>query len=379
MLIRLLTPEERDRHDRVVDHPVQSWQWGEFKRQSGLDVERIGFFENDTLVRAIQVTFHRLPVLGSVGYAPKSFLPDAEQLSALKRAAKQHRAIFTKLEPNVFAVAAGAVPQAGAAESDGGAGHAAPDTPQTGAGMQDAGAGHAAADAFSPSLDALMLEHDGRRGEPIYTKHDFHLDLRPDEDALFAALNSKTRYNVRLAIKKRVEIVEDSSEAGMETYIRLMLETTQRQKFYSHSPEFFRSMWRVIGRADNSMMRVFHARYADETLVAWIVFVFNGKLYYPYGASSDQHREVMASNLMMWRVIQYGKASGCTDFNMWGALGPVPDERDSFYGFHRFKQGYGSVLMENVGTYDLVYNKASYRLFGLLNNLRWRYLRLKRR
>jgi lipid II:glycine glycyltransferase (peptidoglycan interpeptide bridge formation enzyme) len=184
---------------------------------------------------------------------------------------------------------------------------------------------------------------------------------------------------VRLAIKKGVEIVEDSSEAGMETYIRLMLETTQRQKFYSHSPEFFRSMWQVIGRAENSMMRVFHARYEGQTLVAWIVFVFNGKLYYPYGASSDQHREVMASNLMMWRVIQYGKANGCTDFNMWGALGPVPDEHDSFYGFHRFKQGYGSVLMENVGTYDLVYNKAGYRLFGLLNDLRWRYLRLRRR
>jgi lipid II:glycine glycyltransferase (peptidoglycan interpeptide bridge formation enzyme) len=340
MLIRLLTPEDRELYNRVVDHPVQSWQWGEFKRQSGQEVERIGFFENDALLRAIQVTFHRVPFLGSVGNAPKGFLPDADQLIALKQAAKQHRAIFTKIEPNVFAPAP---------VSD-----AAP-------------------------LDALMLEHNGRRGEPLYTKHDFHLDLSPDEDALFAALNSKTRYNVRLAIKKGVDIVEDSSEAGVETYIRLMLETTQRQRFYSHSPDFFRSMWQVIGNAANSMMRVFHARYAGETLAAWIVFVFNGKLYYPYGASSDQHREVMASNLMMWRVILYGKANGCTDFNMWGALGPVPDEHDSFYGFHRFKQGYGSVLMENVGTYDLVHNKAAYHLFGLLNNLRWRYLRLKRR
>jgi lipid II:glycine glycyltransferase (peptidoglycan interpeptide bridge formation enzyme) len=344
MLIRILTPEDRERYDRVVDHPVQSWRWGEFKRQSGLEVEYIGFFENDALIRAMQVTFHRVPFLGSVGYAPKSFLPDADQLAALQVAAKRHRAIFTKIEPNVFAPAP------------------APD----------------AAPAASP-LDALMFQHNGRRGEPIYTAYDFHLDLRPDEDALFAALNSKTRYNVRLAIKKGVEIVEDSSEAGVDTYIRLMIETTQRQKFNSHSPDYFKNMWRVIGSAENSMMRVFHARYEGETLAAWIVFVFNGKLYYPYGASSDLHREVMASNLMMWRVIQYGKASGCSDFNMWGALGPIPDEHDSFYGFHRFKQGYGSILMENVGTYDLVYHKVGYRLFGLLNKLRWRYLRLRRR
>ncbi|MDR1399786.1 MAG: peptidoglycan bridge formation glycyltransferase FemA/FemB family protein [Treponema sp.] len=342
MLIRTIAPEERVQYDSVVSHPVQSWQWGEFKKQSGLKVERIGFFEHDTLMRAMQVTFHPVPLLGSVGYAAKVFAPDGEQFDALRQAARKHGALFTKIEPDVF------VPV---------------DVP----------------DPAAEQLDAFIRGHGGISGELIYTQHNFHLDLRPDNDMLFAAFATKTRYNTRLAMKKGVEIVEESSEAGMETYIRLMIETTQRQKFYSHSPEFFRTLWRVIGRDEHSMLRIFYARYHGEVLVAWLVFVFNKRLYYPYGASSNQHRELMASNLMMWHIIQYGKAQGCVDLDMWGALGPNADPNDPFYGFHRFKQGYNPILMKNLGAYDLVHKNISYRIFERLNALRWRYLRFRRR
>ncbi|MDR2418265.1 MAG: peptidoglycan bridge formation glycyltransferase FemA/FemB family protein [Treponema sp.] len=342
MLIRTIAPEERVQYDSVVSHPVQSWQWGEFKKQSGLAVERVGFFKHDALVRAMQVTFHSVPLLGSVGYGAKVFVPDGEQLEALRQAGRKHGAIFTKIEPDVFAPVDAPDPEAG-------------------------------------RLDAFIREHGGIRGELVYTQHDFHLDLHPDNDALFAAFAAKTRYNTRLAIKKGVEIVEETSEAGMEAYIRLMIETTQRQKFYSHSPEFFRTLWRVVGRDEHSMLRIFHARYGGEVLVVWLVFIFNNRLYYPYGASSSQHRELMASNLMMWHIIQYGKANDCVDLNMWGALGPNPDRNDPFYGFHRFKQGYNPILMENLGAYDLVHKSLGYRIFQQLNVLRWRYLRFRRR
>jgi lipid II:glycine glycyltransferase (peptidoglycan interpeptide bridge formation enzyme) len=342
MEIRPVTDEECALYDNVVDHPVQSWQWGQFKKETGQQVARIGFFDNGVLKRALQATFHRVPVLGgTVGYMPKAFAPDTEQLEALQGMARIHGAIFTKIEPNVSLVY---------------------DEPKA---------------AFE-TLDSFLLSHGGKRGDPLFTKYDFHLNMLPDEDALFANLNSKTRYNVRLAQKKGVEIVENTSEAGMETFITLMLETTNRQHFFSHTAGYYRTMWRVLGCVPNSMLHIFQGCFNGDVLVSWIVFLFNGKLYYPYGASSDRNREVMASNLMMWHVIQFGKAHGCTDFDMWGALGPNPDVHDPFYGFHHFKQGYNPVLMENLGTYDVVYKPAHYRLFGMANKLRWRYLRLKK-
>jgi len=102
-------------------------------------------------------------------------------------------------------------------------------------------------------------------------------------------------------------------------------------------------------------------------------------LYYPYGASRSAHRDVMASNLMMWEMIRFGKAQGCRMFDMWGSLGPEPDPNDPWFGFHRFKKGYGGDLVEFLGTYDLVLNEPLYKVFRVAENVRWKLLKLKAR
>lgn len=343
MQIRPITSSEKELYDQAVSHPLQSYAWGEFKKATGQNTERIGLFDNGKLVSAFQVTFHKIPYAGgTVGYIPKSSMPDIEQLNALKELAAKNKAVFIKLEPNIAAAASA---KAGDLETH----------------------------------DKFLLQNGAVHGKNLFTKYNFHLDLTPGTDALFANLKSKTRYNVRIAMKKGVQIIEDTSEGGMETYIRLMEETTARQKFFSHTPEYYRTMWKTIGNEPNSMMRIFNAVYNGQVLVSWIIFLFNGKLYYPYGASSDAYREVMASNLMMWNSINYGFEKNCSVFDLWGSLGPEPNVKDPWYGFHHFKEGFNPVLMENLGTYDLVYRKSYYKLFNFADKLRWMILRAFRR
>ena len=105
--------------------------------------------------------------------------------------------------------------------------------------------------------------------------------------------------------------------------------------------------------------------------------MFNGILYYPYGASASEHREVMASNLMLWEAMRWGKTYGAKLFDLWGTPGPDPTPTDSYYGFHRFKLGYGPKLIEFVGTYDLVLKPVYYQLFNLVDRLRWIVMKLK--
>ena len=124
-------------------------------------------------------------------------------------------------------------------------------------------------------------------------------------------------------------------------------------------------------------MHIFKAMYENKPLTVWIIFVFNGKLYYPYGASSRENKEVMASNLMMWEVIKYGKSLNLNVFDMWGSLGPNPDPKDPFYGFHRFKEGYGGVLAVYLGTFDYVINHQFYPIFRVVEDWRWKLLKLK--
>jgi lipid II:glycine glycyltransferase (peptidoglycan interpeptide bridge formation enzyme) len=144
-------------------------------------------------------------------------------------------------------------------------------------------------------------------------------------------------------------------------------------------------MWETL-KTDNQNLEklnkltahLFTAEYEKKILTTWILFVFHDTLYYPYGASSSENRNVMASNLIMWEAIQFGKKIGLKKFDMWGALGPNPDPHDPWMGFHKFKEGYGATLTEFVGSYDLLINPSLYKIYKLADKLRWVYLRLKK-
>ncbi|NMA29760.1 MAG: peptidoglycan bridge formation glycyltransferase FemA/FemB family protein, partial [Candidatus Pacebacteria bacterium] len=214
-------------------------------------------------------------------------------------------------------------------------------------------------------------------GRSLFTRFTFYLDLNLSEEELLAKMTSKTRYNTRLAMKKGVKVFEDSSEQGLEDYLKILEETTKRQAFYAHSPEYFRQMWQIF--KGSNIMHILKASYENQILVVWVLFVFNNVLYYPYGASSSKHRELMASNLMMWEAIRFGQKQKCQSFDMWGALGPNPDPKDPWFGFHRFKRSYGGQLIEHIGTYDLVYNYPIYKIYNLAENWRWKFLRFKKK
>ncbi len=222
---------------------------------------------------------------------------------------------------------------------------------------------------------------------PLFTKYSFVLDLTKSEEEILKNMHPKARYNIRVAEKHGVEVVEDNSKEAFEEYLRLSDETTKRQKFYAHTEKYHRQMWETLKAPQmangkwqmaNLTAHLLVAKYQGKILTSWILFVFKDTLYYPYGASSSENREVMSSNLVMWEAIRYGKKLGLKKFDMWGALGPDPDRKDPWYGFHNFKEKYGPRHVEFVGSYDLVINPAMYEIYKITDKLRWLYLKLKK-
>jgi lipid II:glycine glycyltransferase (peptidoglycan interpeptide bridge formation enzyme) len=338
MIYRKPREDEKRIFDHLALHPLQSWPWGSFREQTGVEVERLIGFEGSESVAQIQVTFHPIPKLGyTVGYYPKGQWPDEILLDALKKLGKRKRALFVKLEPNVSS------PPKNEADISG--------------------------------LREFLIENGCEPGRALFTPYSFVIDLSKNEDELLAQMKPKTRYNVRLAEKNGVTVTEDTSDAGFEEYMKLLKLTTSRQGFYAHSENYQRQMWQAMNGA--GMARILKATYQGQTLVVWILFQFNYSLYYPYGASSRDHRDKMASNLIMWEAIKLGKRLNCRTFDLWGSLGPNPNPKDPWFGFHKFKEGYGGDLVQFVGSYDLVVEPQLYRLYRIADRWRWRYLRLK--
>jgi len=339
MIVRSLRPDEKMESDLVAQHPLQTWSWGEFRQSTGQKVERLGVFTEQGKLQAVwQVIFSKLPIGDfTVGYIPRGPQPTEDIFPALRDLGQHYNALFIKLEPNMFAPQEEAKP--------------------------------------FPETMALFEEENMQPGKPLFTPYTFVLDLTKTEEEIFNNCKSKTRYNIRLAKRKGVEIIEDTSQQGLEDYLRLLQETTSRQKFYAHDDQYFRNLFAQF--ADTKTIRILKATYEGKIITAWILFFHNGVGYYPYGASSRDHRDVMANNLMMWEALMLAKREGCTKFDMWGSLGPNPDEKHKWYGFHRFKEGYSGDLMQSIGSYDLVLNFPLYSLFRIADQVRWAYLRLK--
>ncbi len=339
MIIREVYPEEKNQFNKVAPHPLQSWEWGDFRKKTGVDVVRLAVFKNKKIKKIIQFTVHPLPKINTnIGYVPKCILPDKQIIEALKEAGKKYNCIFLKLEPNI---------------------KQSINLPNE----------------KYQKIEKFLLENNAVPGRPLFTQYTFQIDLTKSEDELIKKMRPKTRYNIRLAIKKGVTVQEDNSGESFEEYIKLMKETTKRQKFYAHNERYHRLMWETLKPA--GIAHLLRAVWEGKTLTTWIVFVFNDVLYYPYGASSRDHKDLMASNLIMWEAIRFGKKKNCKIFDLWGCLGPNPNKKDPWYGFHHFKEGYGPKMIKFIGTFDLVLDISKYKLYTVANKLRWKWLKFK--
>ncbi len=338
-----ITESQKKKYNEVVNHPLQSYEWGEFRKKTGVKVIRKGLLKNGQIVDGFTLTLHKIPKLKLyIGYLPKGNLPNEETIEELQKIGRENNCIFIQLEPNVRA-----------------------------------------------NSEHKILETTNNlknAAHPLFTKYTFQLNLTGTEGELLSGMHPKTRYNIRVAEKHNVEVLEDNSEKSFKNYLKLMNETTNRQAFYAHTPSYHKSLWEIIPKkADENTLsyHILKATYKTEdgeekTLTSWVLFVFKDMLYYPYGASSREHRETMSNNLVAWEAIKFGKKHNLTGFDMWGALGPEPDKKDPWYGFHRFKEGYGAELVEFAGSYDLVIKPASYEAYKIADKLRWTFLRLKK-
>jgi len=302
-------------------HPLQTPAWGDFRKAMGIDV---------VLLHDWQLTFHKIPQTPwTIGYFPKGPKPTQKMIGELRTLGKQKNAIFIQLEPNV--------------------------TNNLQSAIYD----------LHPSY------------HPLFTKYTFILDLTKSESELLAAMHPKTRYNIRVAQKHNVVIREDNSPAAFNAYLRLTEETTSRQGFYAHNKTYHKTMWEIMHKA--GIAHLFTATFDGEVLSAWIVFVSGDTVYYPYGSSSRNHREVMAPTLLLWEIATWAKQKGLKYFDLWGAMGPDPDIHDPWYGFHRFKQGFNPRLVEFAGSFDLVIKPLLYRLYTFTDTLRWFLLHIRKK
>src|SRR5260221_578951 len=263
--------------NKLATHPLQSFEWGEFREKTGIKVIRRGFFKNNKLISTLQLTIHKIPHTSfTIGYVPKGTMPTNEMLKELQRIGKEEKCIFIQLEPNIVK-------------------------------NKELGIRNYAENEYNQFTTLIhnskFIIHESAR--PLFTKYTFLLDLTKSKEQLLSAMHPKTRYNIKVAQKHEVIVKEENDESSFNSYLKLTEETTNRQGFFAHTKKYHELMWKTLqeqptrnNQQETNTLKahLLVTRYNNIPLTTWILFTFHDTLYYPYGASSSKGNIIISGN-----------------------------------------------------------------------------------
>lgn len=195
----------------------------------------------------------------------------------------------------------------------------------------------------------------GKNFEAIQPKYVFRLDVEgKTEEEVQAGFHQKWRYNIRVAVKKGVEVKICGKEM-VPAFADLMLTTGVRDGFVTRQPEYFAAM------LDNleEHCRLYMAFHEGQPIAGTLAIHYGDKVWYLYGASSNEHRNLMPNYLLQWEMIRWAIETKCRVYDFRGVSGDISED-NPLYGLYRFKKGFGGDFTEFVGEMDLVLNKAVY-------------------
>ena len=186
-------------------------------------------------------------------------------------------------------------------------------------------------------------------------------DISGTEDEVFASFHQKWRYNIRLAAKKGV-VVREAERKDLPAIHELYRVTAQRDGFTGRPLSYFEKLWDALGT--KGLAKFFITELEGQPLSAAICFVTGAQCWYVYGASSNEHRNVMPNHAMQWEMMKWAKAQGCTVYDFRGVADETQAQTDEHLaGLNRFKAGFGAQVVSYVGEYDLVLSKPWYWLW----------------
>ncbi|GAC1408816.1 MAG: peptidoglycan bridge formation glycyltransferase FemA/FemB family protein [Actinomycetota bacterium] len=319
--VRVAGPTDKESFNSYVEASpsgdiLQSWEWGEIKRQSGGWTPRRFLAENDGRIVGAASVLRTVPFKGlpPLLYAPRG--PLFSSKAALEALVAQIRndagnAFLLKVDPPI------------------------PSSSAEASALLESGfriAGGAGFGGVQPK--AVMV-----------------LDLSQGQDHVFEGFKSKWRYNIRVAEKKGVRVVQAGRD-DLPVFYDILLETATRDGFFVRSRAYFETLYDVL--APQGMLGMWLAYYEDRPLSGAICFRFGARVTYVYGASSNADRNVMPNHLVQWTMIQWAIAQGASLYDFRG-VSPIRDGKPvepHIAGLNRFKEGFGAHYTEYVGDLD---------------------------
>ena len=315
----------------VASHPrgdvLQTTKWGKLKAHSGWTYWPLAAIEDGVVQGVALILLRKLPLGVTFGYSPRGPLfSSREALEALflagGRLLKEEKALVWKMDPPIL-------------------------------------------DGDELWLDCVQknrirLIDTGLDFAGVQPRYVMTLNLSNSTDTLLKNMKSKTRYNIGYAQRKGVQIVRAKERRLLNVFYVLLQETALRDGFTIRPIDYYEAMWEHL--VENNLAQLFLAYHDNTPLAGAICFRLPHRVWYVYGASSNEKRNLQASHLIQWEMIRWAKSLGTKVYDFRGVSGDLRED-NPLYGLYRFKEGFGARLDTYVGEFDLPISQGGYVLW----------------
>lgn len=322
----LLTEDRMKEYvDFLQSHPkghfLQSPEWAKVKSEWKNEVV-LSLDENGKIKGSMSLLIRSFKGIASLMYSPRGPVCDIHDKETFKELVEEAKKVGKKYRAFIFVVD--------------------PDIPSDDEEFKN----------IAKEIGFKINENAKDFSQMIQPRYVFRLNVKDKtEEELMASFHEKWRYNIRLAGRKGVTIVEGGRE-DLKKFHDIMLTTGVRDNFLIRPLEYFEKMYDSLAPEH---MKVLLAMYNGEAIAAVIPIIYGNKVWYLYGASSNEHRNVMPNYLLQWEQIKLALKNHCDIYDFRGVSGHV-DETHPQYGIYKFKKGFNGDFVEFVGELSIVMN-----------------------
>ena len=312
---------------------LQSWNWGEFNKNTGEKIWRLGVFDNEELL-AVALVIRVNARRGSFLFVPQG------PISKIKKSKNQNEKFWNKFFDY----------------------------------LKDLGVREKVGFVrISPLLENSeenleIFKQAGFKNAPIHMMHPeltWILDITKSEDEILKGMRKTHRNLTRRAVKDGVEIIKSTEEKYLKAFYDIHTETVKRHKFVPFAYEYIKN--EIEAFRENDQIEIFSAIYDGKIISSAIVVYYGNQAFYHHGASSSEYMKIPSSYLNLFEAIKEAKTRGKEIFNFYGIVENKP--KHPWSGLSKFKKGFGGYQKKLLHCQDLSLNQK-YLLTYFIETLR---------
>lgn len=325
---------------------LQTWQWGEFQKSLGKEIERLAIFFNGKLV-GVSLSILQYSRFEKYVYCPRGPLLVKDDIQCYTQVVGALKEYWSKKNVGAIKIDPGFVEGTDIARVP-----------------RQLGFVHSV--NFVQSENNWMIDLVGNDEKELFKWCKEH------------GMSKNYPTYIRKARRDGVEISFSKDRKDWDLFHTYLKISGRRKDFEVKSKKYYLNMWESLGK-DSDILRLGIAKKDDDILAMILIAVYEDEISVLYSTQTDMESKIRATMLLRWECMLLGQKEGVKRFNNWGVL-PEKKYKESNpgYGYSHYKRDFGG-YMENIErTYEYAYNPLPHLLQRIYDQyIKIRYYRFR--